>query len=217
MKRFFLFLLILGCKKSLESQYNYSLYGIFANDMIFVALYDVKNSQVVSDANIYLNEKKLDYFHPFYKANYSYVENLDYILKVYHREIDEEIKFKTIKLPDTFNIVYPESNYIPLFQNLVIKWKVDSNYIKNHNYYFVVFFENKSKNPTLVYQTDFLPEETDSIVIPGYYIDTKDTRYEVRIFLVSYNVLDKFKPYPGYRFSFISYGTLLIGVYYTRP
>ncbi|MCS7245493.1 MAG: hypothetical protein N2504_05960 [candidate division WOR-3 bacterium] len=217
MRKFLVFLLILGCRKSGDSQYNYSLYGIFANDMIFVALYDVKNSQVISDANIYLNERKLNYFHPFYSANYSYIENSDYTLKIYYREISEEIRFKTIKLPDTFHIVYPETNYIPLFQDLVIKWKVDSNYIKNYNYYFVVFFENKSKNPTLVYQTDFLTKETDSIVIPGYYIDTRDTRYEIRVFLVNYSVLDKFKPYPGYRFSFISYGMLYLGVYFTKP
>jgi len=219
-KLFIIILMLIACKKSSESVYNLSLYAIFYKyyqDGIFVALYDIKNSQTITDANIYLNDLKLSYYHPFYYGYYNYYPNTQYTLKVYYKELSEEIPFTTIEIPDTFIITYPESQYINLYEPLVVKWKVDSNYIKNHDYYFVVFFENKSKNPTLVYQTDFLPKQTDSIVIPGYYIDTKDTRYEVRIFLVNYKVLEKFKPYPGYKFSFISYGVLNLGVYYTRP
>lgn len=215
MRKLFFILIIFGCKKG-TSSFDYSLYGIFANDLVFIAFYDTKNSQVISDAQIYLNEKNLGYYHPFYTANYQCIPNTNYTLKVYYRDIYEEIPFTTIEIPDTFVIIKPESQYINLNENLIVKWKVDSNYIKNHDFYFVVFFENKSKNPTLVYQTDFLPEETDSILIPFYYIDTPNSRYEIRIFLVNYKVLEKFKPYPGYKFSFMAYGASQLGVFFTH-
>ncbi len=214
--------MVFACKKS-NSSYDVSLYGILYKDnfsefsRMYIALYNVKNSQIISDANIFLNEQKLNYVHPFYVIDYHYVENQTYNLKLYYGDIFENIDFKTINLPDSFFIIYPESQYISLYQNLIVKWKVSKNYAQNHEYKFVVFFENKSKNPSLVYQTDFLPKETDSISIPYYYIDTKDSRYEIRIFLVNYLILDKFKPYPGYKFSFIAYGAGLLGVFYTRP
>jgi hypothetical protein len=215
MRKLFFILIIFGCKKG-TSSFDYSMYGIFARDVVIVAFYDTKNSQVISDAKIYLNEKNLSYYHPFYITSYQYIPNTNYTLKVYYRDIYEEIPFTTIEIPDTFIIIKPESQYINLNENLIVKWKVDSNYIKNHDFYFVVFFENKSKNPTLVYQTDFLPEETDSILIPFYYIDTPNSRYEIRIFLVNYKVLEKFKPYPGYKFSFMAYGASQFGIFFTH-
>ncbi|MEO0220169.1 MAG: hypothetical protein ABIL89_08555, partial [candidate division WOR-3 bacterium] len=177
MKRTLIFLTIflvffISCKKS-SSNYDISLYGIFYKDSqagfstIYTALYDVKNSQVISDASIFLNDQKLNYIHPFYVLEYPYYENKPYNLKLFYGDISESIDFKTIYLPDTFIIIYPESQTISLYQDLIVKWKVSQKYTQTYDYKFVVFFENKSKNPTLVYQTDFLPKETDSIVIPG--------------------------------------------------
>ncbi len=226
MKRLFIIALILiACKKGTSQEYDLALYGIFYNfasgassSLIFVALYDVKNSQVISDASIYINDKKLDYYHPFYQTSYTYIPKQQYNLRIIYNNIDEEVLFRTIETPNSFFIIDPpDLDTINLNQDLVVKWKVDSLYSKNHDYNFVVFFEDKSKNPTLVYSSDFLPKSTDSILIPGYYISTPGSRYEVRIFLVNYQILDKFKPYPGYRFSFIATGQVVIGVYYTKP
>jgi hypothetical protein len=221
MKKFILMLFFLSCKSNSDNSNDYSIYGILYPNYIYVAFYDVKNQQVITDANVFVgNEQmssdiKLSYYHPFYNASINYVPKIQYHLNLYYNGFSSSILFNTIDLPDTFFII-PNLDTIALNQNLLISIKVDSSYKANHNYYFVVFFENKSKNPTLVYQTDFLDKNTQTITIDGKYIDTPSSRYEVRVFLVQYDVLDQFKPYPNYRFSFIAYGQVAIGVYWTR-
>lgn len=219
MKRLLILTLIfIACKKGESGENDYALYGIFCNLGILVGFYDVKNSQVISDASIYLNEKKLDYVHPFYRTSYAYISKSQYTLKVYYKEISEDINFQTIEVPETLWIYNPpRGSTIPLYQNVIIKWNIDHNYYTNYDYYYMLFLEDKSKNPTLVYSVGPLPKQTDSIVIPGSYINTRNTTYQITLFLINYQVLDKFKPYPGYNFSFIATGEADVVPYPSEP
>ncbi len=224
MKRlFFITLILIACKKGTSQEYDLALYGIFgkyhsdADTRVLVAFYDVKNSQIISDASIYLKDKKLTYQHPFYILDdYPYNPNQVYTLKILYNDFSEEINFKTIETPDSFS-VSPTSGSIPLYQDLVIRWKLDSVYHRTHDYYTILFFENKSKNPSLVYSAGPLGKDIDSVVIPGYYIETRNAIYQVTICFVNFTVLDKFKPYPGYEYSFIATGQLVVFQLYTEP